>query len=61
MFCDTLSLSWSIFSPIVKIKTFTPEPFWSIDVCVDVGGRMLRLEWTRRRVFDEEVASLCVD
>jgi hypothetical protein len=24
-------------------------------VCVEVGGRMLRLDWSRRRVFDEEV------
>ena len=24
-------------------------------MCVEVGGRMLRLDWSRRRVFDEEV------
>lgn len=50
-----------------EIKTFTPEPFWSLDLAVEVaaeggggggGGpaRMVRLDWARRRVFDEDVA-----
>jgi DNA topoisomerase III len=44
-----------------EIKTFSPEPFWSLDVSVEVGnstgaGRVVRLNWTRQRVFDEDVA-----
>ena len=38
-----------------EIKTFSPEPFWSVDVCVDVGGRPVKLDWSRKRLFDEDI------
>jgi DNA topoisomerase III len=39
-----------------EIKCFTPEPFWSLDVHVEIGGRSFSLDWKRRRLFDEDIA-----
>jgi DNA topoisomerase III len=40
-----------------EIKCFTPEPFWSLDVHVEIGGRSLPLDWKRKRLFDEDIAN----
>lgn len=39
-----------------EIKTFAPEPFWTLDVSAEMGKAMLQLEWSRGRLFDEDVA-----
>jgi DNA topoisomerase III len=40
-----------------EIKCFTPEPFWCLDVHVEIGGRSLPLDWKRKRLFDEDIAN----
>lgn len=41
------------------IQTFQPEPFWTLQLLVDVSEfRKLTLDWARVRVFDREVADL---
>ena len=46
-----------------QITTFKPEPYWVLQVQVEVpagpeeeGGKPISLEWERVRVFDKEVA-----
>jgi DNA topoisomerase III len=39
------------------IQTFKPEPFWTLQVVVQVTEfRKLTLDWDRVRIFDREVA-----
>ena len=41
-----------------EIQTFSPEPFWSLDVTIDIAGRKVKVDWGRSRVFDQEVGNL---
>lgn len=40
-----------------EIKCFVPEPFWCLDVAVDIGGKNFLLDWKRKRLFDEDIAN----
>ena len=41
-----------------EIQTFSPEPFWSLDITLDINGRKVKVDWGRSRVFDQEVGNL---
>jgi DNA topoisomerase-3 len=41
-----------------EILTFTPEPFWVVEVELGKDGRTVCLEWDRGRLFDHETACL---
>ncbi len=41
-----------------EIKSFTPEPFWTLDIVVDIKGHNVPLEWNRGRIFDEDAANM---
>ena len=41
-----------------EIQTFQPENFWTLDCSIEVTNRTVALEWSRGRVFDEDVVRL---
>jgi DNA topoisomerase III len=43
-----------------EIKSFVPEPFWSVDLTVSCGtsNRGVPLQWDRKRVFDQDIAEM---
>jgi DNA topoisomerase-3 len=54
--CQTPTLGFCV-TRYDEIQSFVPEPFWNIDVSVDVGlNRIIALEWDRGRIFDQAIA-----
>ncbi|KAJ3217572.1 DNA topoisomerase [Dinochytrium kinnereticum] len=40
-----------------RFKSFSPEPFWGIDVFVDISGeKRQKFNWARHRLFDHQIA-----
>ncbi len=52
--CQTPTLGFCV-ERYDEIQSFSPENFWNVDVCVDVHGKVVLLEWQRGRLFDQGI------
>lgn len=50
--CQFPTLSF-VVDRYVRVRRFSPEPFWSIDVVVDHGGKKVPFLWHRNHLFDK--------
>lgn len=50
--CQFPTLSF-VVDRYVRVRRFTPEPFWYIDVVVDHKGQKVPFSWTRGHLFDK--------
>lgn len=50
--CQFPTLSF-VVDRYVRVRRFTPEPFWYIDVVVDHKGQKVSFSWTRGHLFDK--------
>lgn len=56
--CQTPTLNFAV-EQHQRIVSFVPEPFWAVDVsCVRSSGQRIPLEWSRQRVFKQDVGRL---
>lgn len=55
--CQTPTL-WFCVQRMSEINAFVPEPFWRLDVTVDLDSVVVPLDWSRQRVFKKEVGEL---
>jgi DNA topoisomerase-3 len=54
--CQTPTLGFCV-DRYDDIQTFSPEPFWNVDVKIDVGmGTPISIDWSRGRLFDQSAA-----
>ena len=57
--CQTPTLG-AVVARSDEIASFQPEPFWYVVPTIStdmVGGRSIKLEWQRKRVFDQGIAN----
>ena len=58
--CQTPTLGFCV-ERYDEIQTFTPEPFWNIDLSIQGGNSSkLTLQWQRNRIFEQAVAETFV-
>lgn len=55
--CQTPALSFCVQRHDL-ITQFKPEPYWVLKVEVEDAGRIFKLDWTRERIFDRDVAQI---
>ena len=56
--CQTPTLNFAV-EQHQRIASFVPEPFWAVaGSCVRSSGQRIPLEWSRQRVFKQDVGRL---
>eukprot|EP00607_Mallomonas_marina_P006656 CAMPEP_0182435572 /NCGR_PEP_ID=MMETSP1167-20130531/76539_1 /TAXON_ID=2988 /ORGANISM="Mallomonas Sp, Strain CCMP3275" /LENGTH=790 /DNA_ID=CAMNT_0024626779 /DNA_START=237 /DNA_END=2606 /DNA_ORIENTATION=+ len=55
--CQTPTLAFCV-DRHDEIQTFTPEPFWTLDITVQIESQNIAVEWSRGRLFDQEITKM---